>query len=845
MARGSKESDDDSGKTSTQVDGSALGAASSLPLGPGTVLAGRYRLEEILGQGGSGIVFRAFDVVVNEEVAIKILLPDRAIQRSWIKRLVREVKVARAIRHPNVCRVFEVGHADGYWFVIMELATGGTLRQLLRSSTDSQSTERAVRGRQDRLADARAVCSGLGAIHAVGIVHRDVTPQNVLRMRDGRLMISDFGLAIADQDTTTLHGGTPNYMPPEALRGERSNQRSDVWQLGVMLHEILFNERPVWEQRGPRVFLKSPVGVDAPALDGELARLCADCLETQPELRPTTAVAVAGRLAAAEATPERGWLLRRWLRGWQWFERRRAAFATALGVATLSAIAVRGLQIAERPVLCRGAQVRVAGVWDPAVKATVERAFLRTKKPYAGSAFASVTQALDLFTHLWTGMYTEACEATHVRGDQSTEVLDLRMSCLNERLGEVKALTTVLGDADGDVVQNAVNAVGAIARLDRCADVAQLRAVIKLPESPAQRAKVDELRERIAELKAFYDSGRIVHGLRAAVATTEKADALGYPALQAEAYYRLGVLQSVGDDVKATEQTTERALWLAEGAGHDEIAAESAILLVAMVGERRANVDQAARWFHHAEAILRRMGRHELLQSWLLNNWGIVHSAQGQYSEALSLYQRSLTIKEKFATALDVGRAIGNIAETLHGLGRYEQALVQSDRAIVIVRNEFGSAHPELAVFLNNHGEILNGLHRYADALPVFKEAIEICQGDRDVGSTSFICGFPLTGSGISYLGLRQPEKAVPLLERALSIRQKVATGPVRLGETRFALARALVLAGGNRRRARALASAARTNYAASGGAPERVDEVERWLRGLPGPPPGRARAKL
>jgi serine/threonine-protein kinase len=829
MVRSPEESDQDSDKTGTQEDGSAPAAEVALPLEPGTVLAGRYRLEEILGQGGSGIVFRAFDVVVNEGVAIKILRPDRAIQRSWIKRLVREVKVARAIRHPNVCRVFEVSHADSYWFVIMELATGGTLRQLLKTGSDFRST-RAVRSRQDRLADARAVCAGLSAIHAVGIVHRDVTPQNVLRMSDGRLMISDFGLAIADQDTTTLHGGTPNYMPPEALRGERSNQRSDVWQLGVMLHEILFCERPVWQQRGPRVFLRSPVGVDAPAMDEELARLCADCLEAQPELRPPTAVAVAGRLAAAEATPARGWLLRRWLRAWQWLVRRRAAFATALGIATVSAIAVRGFQIAERPALCRGAQVRLAGVWDSAVKATVEKAFLQTHKPYAGAALASVTQALDLFERLWTGMYKEACEATHVRGDQSTEVLDLRMGCLTERLGEVKALTAVLGDADGEVVQNAVNAVGAIARLDRCADVPQLRAVIKLPESPARRAKVDDLRVRIAALKAFYDLGRIAQGLREAVATIEKADALAYPPLQAEAYYRLGVLQSLGSDAKSTEQSLEHALWLAESARHDEIAAETAILLVAVVGSRQSNDDQTARWYRHAEAILYRMGGHELLQSWLANNWAGALSSRGKFAEALPLYQHSLTIKEKFGTAPDVGRAIGNIAETMRGLGRYDEALVHSDRAMVIIRREFGSAHPELAVHLNNRGEILNGLHRYAEALPVFKESMTAMEEGGEAGSANFLLGFPLTGCGISYLGLRQPDKAVPLLERALSIRQEIDT-ELRLAETRFALAQALALTGGNGKRVAALASAARAEYRRSGRFPGKVDEIDRWLR--------------
>ena len=191
-------------------------------LGPGVLLADRYQIDAALGQGGSGSVHRAWDRALGETIAIKILRPDRARERSWIMRLAREVKVARAIRHPNVCRVFELGHADGHWFVTMELGSGGTLRELLH---EEGSAQRAL---PERLADARAICAGLAAIHAVGIVHRDVTPQNLLRMGDGRLVISDFGLAIELTATTTLHGGTPNYMPPETMLGRRADQRSDV-----------------------------------------------------------------------------------------------------------------------------------------------------------------------------------------------------------------------------------------------------------------------------------------------------------------------------------------------------------------------------------------------------------------------------------------------------------------------------------------------------------------------------------------------------------------------------------------------------------------------------------------
>jgi serine/threonine protein kinase len=272
----------------------------------GAVLDSRFQIEAAIGEGGSGQVFRAWDRVLGEPVALKILRPDRAKEKSWIKRLAREVKVARAIRHPNVCRVFDLGKADGHWFVSMELAPGGTLRDTL--------TAGKVRAMAERLADARAVSAGLAAIHTVGITHRDVTPQNVLRMGDGHLVLSDFGLAIEGGDTT-VQGGTPRYMAPETAMGQRPDQRSDVWQLGSILHELLFDRRPEWEVTSKGIIFRVPTRPGAPPLQRALSRLCRDCLAQNPADRPANAIEVSAILTSIEAGRSRplfGLTVQRW-----------------------------------------------------------------------------------------------------------------------------------------------------------------------------------------------------------------------------------------------------------------------------------------------------------------------------------------------------------------------------------------------------------------------------------------------------------------------------------------------------------------------------------------------------
>src|SRR6266700_530191 len=340
-----------------------LKTTTTVAVAPGVVLDSRYQIEALLGEGGSGSVFRAWDRVLGDPVAVKIQHPSRAAEKSWIKRLAREVKVARAIRHPNVCRVFELGHADGHWYVTMELATGGNLRAMLRDESPSGAQDRSLRPLAERLVDARGVCAGLAAIHAVGIVHRDVTPQNMLRMSDGRLVISDFGLAIESDDNTTVHGGTPAYMPPEAAMGGRSDLRSDVWQLGAILYELLFGRRPAWARVEGRLAMEWPLGADASPVEEELARLCGDCLSHDPEQRPTTAIAVVGRLAAAETARPRSWSARTWLRARAIYRRhpRLRLVATAVIVAV---VAARAMQMVGRPSLCRSGAEKVAGIWD-------------------------------------------------------------------------------------------------------------------------------------------------------------------------------------------------------------------------------------------------------------------------------------------------------------------------------------------------------------------------------------------------------------------------------------------------------------------------------------------------
>src|SRR3569623_1033387 len=208
-----------------------------------------------------------------------------------------------ASSHPIVCRVFDFGEADGHRFLSMELATGGSLRADVPKVDAWQAArrDRPARAGAEKVSDARAIVAGVAALHQEGIVHRDLKPENILRMHDGRLVVTDFGLATdpGSGPGTTIMVGTPSYMAPEMVMGEPATLRSDVWGLGVVLHEIFFGLRPQWKviARGYRRFVR-PEAARTP-VELAVADLCGRCADDDPQSRPETASDVERELERA------------------------------------------------------------------------------------------------------------------------------------------------------------------------------------------------------------------------------------------------------------------------------------------------------------------------------------------------------------------------------------------------------------------------------------------------------------------------------------------------------------------------------------------------------------------
>ena len=196
---------------------------------PGAILAERYRIIGLLGRGGMGEVYRADDLKLGQPVALKFLPRHLASDKDRLDRFYAEVRIARQVSHPNVCRVYDVAEIDGQQYLSMEYVDGEDLASLLK---------RIGRLPADKALDiSRELCAGLAAAHDRGVLHRDLKPANVMIDGRGRARITDFGLAVAAGEAIEGEvSGTPAYMAPEQLAGRPASIRSDVYALLSLIH---------------------------------------------------------------------------------------------------------------------------------------------------------------------------------------------------------------------------------------------------------------------------------------------------------------------------------------------------------------------------------------------------------------------------------------------------------------------------------------------------------------------------------------------------------------------------------------------------------------------------------
>ncbi|MDC0740704.1 serine/threonine-protein kinase [Polyangium mundeleinium] len=830
----------------------------------------RYTIADVLGRGGMGIVYAAHDPTLDRKVALKVLRAEvtaRVGADIASARLLREARIAARLSHPNVVTIYDVDSHGGQIFIAMEYVDGQPLSAWLEEGPHP------TREILERFTQAGR---GLVAAHGAGLVHRDFKPANVLLGKDGRVRVSDFGLAgwtgedasgkaTAEGAGTALTRtgallGTPLYMSPEQHHGERAGPRADQFSFAVALYEALYrrsafegktlDELAASKARGPA---EPPGGGEVPE---HVRRALLRALRPQQEERFPSMEALLQKL---EADPAR--------------TRRRAAVAVLAGVLVAAGLVVPAWVVREQQRVCRGAEVKLSGVWDDARRAAVRDAFGASKEPFAAVALGQVERALDAQAAAWVAGHVDACEATRVRGEQAESVLALRMACLDLRAKELKALVDIFSEADSATVGRAVQAVNAMTPVRTCADVAALSGPLPPPDDPALRARIDTTRGQLARGKALYDAAKYPTARALADEVVAEAKAIAHQPLLADALDLLGKLQQSQGAHAEAEATFLASIRAAEAGRHDWQAANGLTSLVFLAGHPLGRPADAHRWAELAAGAIARLGGDAEFEAALAGNEATVYVEEGKLDLALDAASRAHSLEQRLHgdAHLHTAKVKTNLGAALVALGRYAEARGHYQSALATFEGMLGPDHPACATVLNNSVEVhvrLNDLpaaraaaerafsireralgpehpalattllnlaevrmmeRAFADARPRLMRVVAIYE--KALGPTHPNLAEPLEKLGELHMDTGEPTAAIPLIERALSLRASGAEGPYKDASTRFLLARALVAAGSDRARAKKLAEEARATYAAGGeawAAPRA--EIVAWL---------------
>jgi serine/threonine-protein kinase len=667
------------------------------------VLAERYTVLTCLGHGGMSVVLAAYDTRLNRRVALKLLRPRWSQEGcSSQMRLLREAQAMAQLNHPQVVHVYDSGRLeDDSVFIAMEYVEGQTLRQWL---------EQRPRSWREVLRAFLEAGQGLSAAHQAGLVHRDFKPDNVLVGLDGRVRVTDFGLALARNtldsgpqpeprplpstwdEPLTVSGmvlGTPRYMAPEQLRGQPVDARSDLFAFCVSLYEALYGQRPfpgenpaeLTQAREEERIQPPPAQTDVPAWLGRVVRRG---LRADPRRRPAS---LARLLEELQHDPEQ--------RRWAWV---RAAGLTAGMGLMLTLTAWTWVRQQELGPACGHMSRRLTGIWDDTVKRRVEQALVGTGRPYARDTFERTSWLLDAYAEEWVKRRTEACAlAREERATEPQRLAVRREYCLERRLSQLGALTELLAHPSApEQAEKAVQAVQALSFLSECSDAGVLTATVPLPEDLALRPQAEALEQQIDRLQAFHRTGQYRQGLAVAKTLWPQLTALDHPPLRARALYWRAALQEGAGDYTGAEDSLREALVLA--AKVPVLEARLWSLLVTVVGARQARYTEALWLELPLRAAAERVGDdyHLALAHESLGN---VRWMMGRHEEAREHYAHALALLEKSRGAenLDMARLHTSMGNILMDLSRYEQARESYERSLALTRKLLGARHPSNA----------------------------------------------------------------------------------------------------------------------------------------------------
>jgi tetratricopeptide (TPR) repeat protein len=773
----------------TKVEGAPRPAlVREVPLERGAQL-GPYVILDVVGHGGMGIVYSAYDPRLDRRVAIKLLHPHLSSSRLGSgarARFVREAQAMARLTHPNVVAIHDVGTLDDRVFLAMEYLDGETLRTWLR-------TPRSWRTVLDALLEAGR---GLVAAHDAGLIHRDFKPDNVLVASDGRIAVTDFGLArsaTSEPDMAVARElpspssssgspssveipmfesepgltevgtivGTVGYMAPEQAFSEPIDARCDQFSFCATLYQALYQEKP-YESRGVEGYLEAldggvreaPKGTSVPL---RIRRVLVKGLSRHPHDRYASMRAL---LAALSSDP-------------------RARTRRTLAMIAVPALAIVGMAGTYRAArarddaLCSTGQAEVGAIWNPAAQDEARRAFEATNLPYATDTWWRVKTALDRYSKEWASAADHTCEASRLHPGQPAEVVTARMACLERGKRELRAVVSVFAEADPNVVENAVRATGILASPVACAEIVAGTAAQPPPSDPELRAEIDAIRTELAAADALRAAGEYTAALARLEGQVERAKSTRFMPLVADLELARGKTQeALGQPAVAIPTFDDAVIAADEGTSDDA-------RVTAMLGLMRASMvigqrDAARDWGRFAQAASSRLTRESAKVAFEFT-WNVemsrLYSYESRYTDAVPHADRAIALARRAPglDALEVALAFPHLAVPLARTGRVDDALAALAYAEDTLVKTLGAGHPATLAMMPPKTYVLFYAKRYQEIIDLSGAAIELAK--REPSPDRRTLGLLYNNRGFALEELHHLEPALADYEASIAVR--------------------------------------------------------------------------
>ncbi len=679
----------------------------------------RYRDATLIGSGGMGSVYRAFDPTLERHVALKVLRQRHANETARA-RLLREARAMARLSHPNVMGVYEVGTTEGHDYIAMELIEGGNLAEWL---------EREDRPWRDRLQAMIKAGRGLEAAHRAGLIHRDFKPGNVLMSDDGRVLVTDFGLArqsddveepvddgagTSGLDSLTRPGavmGTPLYMSAEQHDGLAVDARTDQFSFCVATFQALYGTLPF----GGRTFAQvrkaieeGPVMPLRDELPPRVRNAIRRGLQFLPKKRFDDMGQLLGELERAVQPRRNRWLL---VGG--------AALVVAIAVAAIVVMRGRGT-VDKRADACDGIDARFASAWDSRQSERLRRAF----SPFDadGKAFSAFARAMDDYRRSWLDTYTRACET---RSSADDGRFHSTLGCLLRRRDQAQSFVAEIGQVDLELVANASRSARELAEPDICAGASSTQAsgVPPLPSDPDKRKQVLALKRELAAVHALQRSEQKDKVVERARVVRERAEKLGYHPLVSAASMTLAGIYTDWRQIPTAQRHFERAIEAAEIGNAFRAQARALIGLADLKTRFSMNLKESRAIIKRAVAALARYGGDPVQRARLQLIEARVDIREQRFAKALSRALEAKTAFNKRRAHFGVAWAYNVMVSAEIAAGHHRSAYAYARKRLSLLEREASADRATIAMAIESVGELEQLQGRFEEAKRTYARA--------------------------------------------------------------------------------------------------------------------------